>query len=35
MLLNALVAIGISHMTEKPPQEVFDLVDRIRVPRAD
>ena len=35
MLLNAMVAIGISHMTEKPPQEVFDLVDRIRVPRAD
>ena len=35
MLLNVMVAIGISHMTEKPPQAVFDLVDRIRVPRAD
>jgi len=27
------VAIVVSHATEKPPQDVFDLVDRIRVPR--
>ena len=33
MILNIIVAISVSHATEKPPQDVFDLVDRIRIPR--
>ena len=33
MILNIMVAIVVSHATKKPPQDVFDLVDRIRVPR--
>ena len=33
MILNIIVAISVSHATEKPPQDVFDLVDRMRIPR--
>lgn len=32
-MLNFAVAIGISRMTEEPPQEIQDLVESIRIPR--
>ena len=34
MLLNIIVAIVVSHSTKKPPEKIYDLVDRIRVPRS-
>ncbi|MAD29141.1 MAG: cation acetate symporter [Woeseiaceae bacterium] len=35
MLLNIIVAIVVSHSTSKPPEKIYDLVDRIRVPRSN
>ncbi len=32
-MLNFAVAIGISRMTDEPPQEIQDLVESIRIPR--
>lgn len=33
MILNFIVAYGVSKMTSAPPQDVQDMVERIRVPR--
>ncbi len=33
MMINFVVAIGVSAFTAPPPQEVQDLVEEIRVPR--
>ncbi|MCH7475290.1 MAG: cation acetate symporter, partial [Gemmatimonadetes bacterium] len=33
MMINFVVAIGVSAFTPPPPQEVQDLVEDIRVPR--
>ncbi len=35
MLLNFVVAIGVSHMTTPPPDRVQQLVEHIRVPRSE
>jgi cation/acetate symporter len=35
MALNFAVTLVISHLTARPPQEVQDLVDEIRLPRAE
>ncbi len=34
MLLNFMVAIGVSHLTAPPPPKIQELVENIRVPRA-
>lgn len=34
MLLNFVVTISVSLMTKRPPEEIQDLVDRVRYPRA-
>ncbi|MEZ4888520.1 MAG: hypothetical protein R3E32_27590 [Chitinophagales bacterium] len=33
MLVNAAISLGVSRMTDAPPQEVQDMVEDIRVPR--
>ena len=34
MLLNFVVTVAVSRMSAKPPEEIQDLVDRVRYPRA-
>jgi cation/acetate symporter len=34
MLLNVVVALGVSHFTAPPPQRIQELVEHIRVPQA-